>query len=816
MIKIKISKVKELVKMVLPFCLLALLPLMTSCDEIQSPDIDDILSEDDEQEESAGDALQITDIHFSDDYKEMELSTRLLHDVGGQDLTDSTKVVYTVEQHVKRLINKLGKESQPVITKVSNSSRDLFNSLKIRLLVLVDLSLPQQQVDAQCKAVKEMRALFGEENLFIAFMQGDNVSETYQATDYIINNYFVHQEPSFIYLYRSVVTKLAEMQDKSTTIGNATRKVLVILSGGKTYNGELPVDPKHFELEELLNNKAQAVDGMMRAYYANFSSTTSSTDGGPEQLIALSDNVSDNNVLQYFCKATDGLYQSSFSWQVMEEDILKDYHIDLSNYKITLEQPDRKVFRGDIHALEVAFHDKATGDLIAKGQTEFSLGSVYSPVVVRDGPMIEFVMSGILFTLFLLLIVWLIFQFLEPYIRYRFFKKKYVITYTGSQMSYQGEPVSESCYLCKSPFKAGDEIVVKCKHTMHKDCWDDNEYHCPEYGRHCKEGSHFYSQHDLLDPRNALFYMKWILVAIVAGFTAWCVFVTRDHPVSSEMIEHLKSLFDKSDVDNIFGSGSGLSDLPAFGQAVGFLLTFFLANFTVSHRQWYYRICEILLRSFIASFVGCLLCLLGCLISVMLHFNYSTFLTEWIPWAFLSGFIMLAVTFKTCTPIRRSFILASLLIAVLTMFIWAFVYYNSLFDYRVSLLMGFIFYTVAIALCIAYVSPRSERYFLHVEGAIKEMDIALYKWFKVAPKQTLTIGKSVDCTIQLSWDMNGRVAPLHAEIRRVRDSLRFKALEEGVTLKDGKPLDVGKEIWLYHGKSFTIGNTTFTYIEKDV
>ena len=816
MIKIKISKVKELVKMVLPFCLLALLPLMTSCDEIQSPDIDDILSEDDEQEESAGDALQITDIHFSDDYKEMELSTRLLHDVGGQDLTDSTKVVYTVEQHVKRLINKLGKESQPVITKVSNSSRDLFNSLKIRLLVLVDLSLPQQQVDAQCKAVKEMRALFGEENLFIAFMQGDNVSETYQATDYIINNYFVHQDPSFIYLYRSVVTKLAEMQDKSTTIGNATRKVLVILSGGKTYNGELPVDPKHFELEELLNNKAQAVDGMMRAYYANFSSTTSSTDGGPEQLIALSENVTDNNVLQYFCKASDGLYQSSFSWQQMEEDILKDYNIDLSNYKITLEQPDRKVFRGDIHALEVAFHDKATGDLIAKGQTEFSLGSVYSPVVVRDGPMIEFVMSGILFTLFLLLIVWLIFQFLEPYIRYRIFKKKYVITYTGSQMSYQGEPVSESCYLCKAPFKAGDEIVVKCKHTMHKECWDDNEYHCPEHGRHCKEGSHFYSQHDLLDPRNALFYMKWVLVAIVAGFTAWCVFVTRDHPVSSEMIEYLKSVFDKSKVDNIFGSGSGLSDLPAFGQAVGFLLTFFLANFTVSHRQWYYRLCEILLRSFIASFVGCLLCLLGCLISVMLHFNYSTFLTEWIPWALLSGFIMLAVTFKTCTPIRRSFILASLLIAVLTMFIWAFVYYNSLFDYRVSLLMGFIFYTVAIALCIAYVSPRSERYFLHVEGAIKEMDIALYKWFKVAPKQTLTIGKSVDCTIQLSWDINGRIAPLHAEIRRVRDSLRFKALEEGVTLKDGKPLAVGKEIWLYHGKSFTIGNTTFTYIEKDV
>ena len=27
---------------------------------------------------------------------------------------------------------------------------------------------------------------------------------------------------------------------------------------------------------------------------------------------------------------------------------------------------------------------------------------------------------------------------------------------------------------------------------------------------------------------------------------------------------------------------------------------------------------------------------------------------------------------------------------------------------------------------------------------------------------------------------------------------------------------VGKEVWLYHGKSFTIGRTTFTYIEKDL
>ena len=542
---------------------------MTSCDEETAPDIDDILSSDD-KEEVVGDALQITSIEFSDDYKVMELSARLMHEVGGQDLTDSSVVVATPYQHIKRILNRLGRESQPKITKVSNASREIFNKLDIKLLALVDLSLPQQQVDAERKAVKDIKALFGGQNLFVAFMQNDNVTETYEATDYVIDNYFVHQDPATIYLYRSVVTKLAEMQDESTTIGGARHKVMVILSGGKTYDGEQPVDPKHFELQQLLKDKSQLYQGMIQAYYANFSPST------PEslELMALSDNTSDSNILQYFCKSLGGLYQPSFNWQEMEEDILHDYHIDLSNYKITLEQPDHKVFRGDRHILEISFNDKKTGDLIAKGQTEFSLGSVYSPLIIDDGPMIEFITIGIVITLF---------------------ERKYVIKYLGSKMSFRGEPVSESCYLCKAPFKEGDEIVVKCKHTMHKECWDDNEYHCPEHGRHCQEGSHYYNSHNLLDQRNPLYYMKWILVAILAGFTAWIVFVSRDHPMSTSIIEYLQTVFHHNTVDaeNFeFEYGSGLNDLPAFGQAVGFLLTLFLSNFTVRHREWFYRLPE--------------------------------------------------------------------------------------------------------------------------------------------------------------------------------------------------------------------------------
>jgi len=812
MVTIKLNKVKEWMKVVLPFCLFALLPFMISCDEEEMPDIDDILSSD-EKEDTAGDALQITDLSFSEDYKYMELSAHLLHDVGGWDLTDSTNVVAVAEQHIKRLIKDFGSEDGPEVIKVANASREMFRKLDIKMLVLVDLSLPQEQVDIERKAVKEIKGLFGTQSLYVAFMQGENVSETYEASDYVIDHYFEHQDPSTIYLYRSVLTKLVEIQDENTTIGSAHHKVMFIMSGGKTYDNEIPVDPKHFELQQLLKDKAQTCKGLLQAYYANIPSETMDD----QELSILSDNVTGNNILQYFCKSLGGVYQSNLNCEEMMDDILRDFNIDLSNYKITLEQPSHKVFRG-LHVLHIAFYDRKSKDLIAKGQTEFSLGSSYNPIIVDDVPMIEFITIGIVVTLGLLLIVWLVMQFLEPYIRYRLFKRRYVIQYTGSNMSFEGQPVSESCYLCKSPFAAGDEIVVRCKHTMHKECWDDNEYRCPEHGRHCKEGSHYYDPQHLLDKRNPLFYMKWVLVAILAGFTSWCLFVSHDHPFSAQLIEQIHVLFNGNEANKgEFDFNSSLSDLPAFGMAVGFVLTFFLSNFTVRRRQWMYRFLEVLIRGVVASILGSLLCLVGCSISILLHFDYKTVLTEWIPWALLIGFIILAVTFRTRTTYRRSYIvIVSCLIAIFTMLMWGFVYFNTLMDYRLSLLLAIIVYAVSIALCIARVTPRSERYFLHVEGAIKEMDVALYKWFKVSPNQIITIGKSVDCIIQLSWDINGHVAPLHAEITRHIDSLRLKAMEDGVTVDDDKPLPVGKEVWLYHGRSFTVGNTKFTYIEKDL
>lgn len=790
--------------------------LFTACDEPQNPNIDDMLSSD-LQKDSIGEAIRFSDIEFSDDHRRVQLTAHLLHDVGDYDLMDSTKVIPRSLQQVQLLPGKFGDEDQPVITRISNPSREVLKNLDLKLLLLIDLSLPQHLIDEELNAVREIRAFYGHQGIYLAFMQGDNVSETYEATDYILANYFLHRDPSYVYLYRSILTKLIEFNDASTTIGSARHKVMVIMSDGKTYNNDTPIDPKHFELQQSLANKAQELSGHLLAYYVNFTSSTPDTD----DLFSLSDDTRDANILQILCRDLKGLYMTSFNWQQMEADMLKEYHIDLSQFYITMQNPEGKLFRGNLHNLQIGFYDRSNGDLIAKGSIEFSLGTTYNPVIVGDFSIAELITGGLLTTLFILALAWFLFQFVEPYIRYRCFLRKYVIRYSGHEMSIAGQAVAETCWFCKGPFKPDDEIVVKCPHTMHRECWDENEYHCPEHGRHCREGAHYYNFHNLFDTRNALFYMKWVLTAIVAGFVSWCLFNHSDHSVYMSVIQYMHSMYHEltSTTDQsgqlTFVYGAYLSDLPSFGQTIGFVVTFFLSWFTVRRRRWIYRLAEMFFRALFASAVGTLCCLLGCLISVILHLDSSTFLIDWIPWALLSCVIFLAVTFKTRTPVRRSFLLAACAVAVLTIIMWAFVYFTPALPYLLSLLVSLIIYTVAIAVCIARQTPHSERYFLHVEGAIKDMDIALYKWLRDGTDRVITIGKSVDCSIQLSWDVNGSVAPVQAEIRRRTGSLRLCALEEGVTL-DRKPLKPGREEWLYHGRRFTIGNTTFTYIEKDL
>ena len=83
------------------------------------------------------------------------------------------------------------------------------------------------------------------------------------------------------------------------------------------------------------------------------------------------------------------------------------------------------------------------------------------------------------------------------------------------------------------------------------------------------------------------------------------------------------------------------------------------------------------------------------------------------------------------------------------------------------------------------------------------------------PDDVVTIGKSIDCSLQMSWDIKGQVAPINAELRMVGDDIRLTAVEDGVRVGD-EPLPAGRSVSLYHNTQFSIGDTTFTYVERDI
>ena len=206
--------------------------------------------------------------------------------------------------------------------------------------------------------------------------------------------------------------------------------------------------------------------------------------------------------------------------------------------------------------------------------------------------------------------------------------------------------------------------------------------------------------------------------------------------------------------------------------------------------------------------------LIGIIEAVYDFDNYS-FLLEWIPWTLSAFLIAYASTIRTGITLNKRMLLLAVAIVLLSMYVWSLLILGSRLDFRVLLLFSYLIFAIGLAVCVAEEVPRSDRYFLRIEGPVKTMEIALYKWFNAAPHEHVTIGKSVNCNLQMSWDIVGAISPVQAEIRSDGDAIWLHAVEDGVFLPDG-PLEVGRSVRLYHQSRFQIGRTTFTYIEKDL
>lgn len=762
--------------------------ICTSCDNLVKQFVDtsdfDILSSYIEPDKTG---MEVTDVSFSPDYKTFSVSTKLIHEGPGFKFTDTT----LVRTEVKEVIDGIRQTiyTTPHLVEMTNVEAEEVKQHDLRMLLLVDKTLPQEELNKIQKYVREMRTIFDPNHLYVSFMDGQNVSKNLPCTDYITDAYFKHSDQSYIYLYRAMQTKSEEMRQRQDVWKDAHRCAMIIFANEQPYdeNSDIPYDPDHFLYEEKLV-KQSAPDTMFFAYYVNVDESN-----------AVSEEEAAQTVPYIFCHNTGGEYISNYNWIALKRMIYGAFHFDFPDNRFTFVNPDFKVYRGDDKQLTLNIYNRKTDKLVISFSTTVTLGHPYKPIIVHGHSIVFVLIQGTLLGLFIFLLVYFIMQVVVPLIRYLIFRHKYVFEYTGSNMSVHNHAVGETCYLCKAPFQPGDKIVVKCEHTMHEQCWEENDYHCPEYSDRCKHGSHYFNKYSLFDVRNASFYMRWTLMAIIASIIAWFELTLNIHYNMEQTLPHFLQIAD--------------AQLPFFGFVMSLCLTFGLSILTVIPRNvrgWG----GVLLRTLVASLVSYIAFFITQLFNSVLNISLLQQIASAIPWILSSFVIVVCSTKYTRVAYSRKLVILSVVIGLLSMIVWNIFYQLSELDYRVMLLFSFLFYYVSMAVSVATVAPRSERYFLKVEGAVKTMDVALYKWFRNHSNRVVTIGKSVDCSLQLSWDVQSNVAPVQAEIRLIHKVPYLIALEPGVFIRD-KQLKPSHKVRLHHGKQFIIGQTTFTYVEKD-
>ncbi|MCH5242073.1 MAG: E3 ubiquitin protein ligase [Muribaculaceae bacterium] len=754
----------------------------------------------------------VKDVVFSPDHKTFYITAHITRDIGPYALTDSTKTKIIIEEKINGV--PLDASSRSHLVKATNTGSEEIAKMGYKVLSIVDLTTSQALVDLQKNMIAEMSTVFNHDNLYVAFMEDGKISETVLLTPYILDNYFVATEKKDKYLFSSILSKEKELASGEGIWDPKDPLSLVVFSDAKVYDeDDYPIEKDYFQKKKELLDYAETLQG--KNIKVNFVNVSNSTDDYDE-----TDNDEVHSIFNIIAEKTNGVHQDHFNYTELQQTILGSEGDSIADDRFDFVNPDKKIYSGSENELKISFYNIEDGKLITTATAKIIKGTSYKPVIVNGLSTPLVILKGCVITIVILLAAWLIFQLIVPFVRYKYFLNKYVVDYTGPNMSVNNRQVGESCYYCKSPFEKGDKIVVKCDHTMHKDCWDENSYHCPEHGSKCKKGTHYYNYKHLFDPENAPFYLKWILISIFAAGCAWVVFTAHLHTVVGEMFEDLIFAFtevpegSKEAALAIQEYDDPMGQAPAFGLTLGFFLTLGLSWLTVHvtdiKRQWL----EIFFRSIISGVACCFVFFTIAIIGFTVEWDIA-YLVDWIPWSVCAFILVLASTWRTPVRINTYVWWVCLILGVCAMLLWAIQFRGANSDYRIFQLIIFIIYSLTLSLCIAYEAPRSHHYFLRMTGGIKPIDVALFKWFKNNPNYVVTIGRSVDCSLQISWDIRNDIAPVQAEIKKKGAACILIPLEDGVYIKE-KNIIPGKKIILYNGLTFLIGDTEFTYIEKDI
>jgi len=681
----------------------------------------------------------------------------------------------------------------------------------ILVLLLVDRSVHNDDMDYMRNAVSYIINMLPEKTVYIAFFDPQPRSSLRITAD----NFDIFQDEFTITkndktLFDAALVKFRELcgekglttdQQLIDRIGDGDiKKYLVLLTDGRVNVNNLRTADNIQRFSEYVQQLDNDITSHHRVeiHAIRYGEVSEDVD---QTLSYLCVDIRNENVKGGFYIASP----ESFIEKLKVSDK------DAPDYELTVHNPDGVFDNGFIK--DLIFHIQYEGKT-AYGQTAYTIGTLLRPVRANTLGIGWRLALGFAIWLIVFGLLFCIVQIVIPFVRFDVgkFERKFVRRY-----SFDDETVIQ-CHYCLNEIMDGEEIVTKCQHTVHKNCWIENGCKCADYGESCKEGKqYFFDMSRPFNRENRPYYTPFAWYGLLGGLITWMIYQLLIHffPHPFEpFIRYLIPKFYPGYEQNpmLFLQLVYLLKTSGFlivGILIGFIPVYIIANLH-RIRQRNITVWWVLLKSILGAAGGFLSFLTGVILIFAFQTAHTGILLDWIPWI-LSGCV-----WGMCLSLRENVLWKQVIMGGMLAGLLCFV---ILFLGRwwgsYAVLLGFM--ALGAVMGVSFISARRTvyTYFLKYQGQ-QSGKIAIHKWMSVAGgSEEVTIGKSKDCTICMDWDNHSSLRPVNVKmyIDKKYSIPCLKVMDEHIVY-DRIIARKHDEYILQHGIIFKIGDTTFQYIEK--
>ena len=710
--------------------------------------------------------------------------------------------------------------------KVSRLSSGVRIPKEYTFSILLDQSIPQDGKKQILNAIKNFIAVAPDTCVFVS-AYGDEVLNTMRAT----SDNFGDIEQMFLdsvsgkAFYSGVYAKLAEFSSDQAEYIDQLKAVKyehnplisqrACQNPGKNFlmvfaEGSRRPDDEMLDYIKVSDYQAAHSQGLPRVYAFYYTA-----DGKDTKIdITLDGLTQPKDTLGREIAELRGRYMPSANMETVLSSFEQAIEEATYDYQLTYTATEDKTYAGNVN-YEVKWGRNSIGS------TTYTVGSAERPWPEREqsatNVVVEFIVA-ILVTLLTIAFFFVVMKILVPYVRSLIFKSRYYKKYEP-----QENVQRRICHYCKQELRPGQVIVTRCRHWMHKHCWEENGYKCAEYGQNCKSGIQNHVEWSDLLKWNTLKDCSQTIAGIIAGLASWIIYEACGRGGFTSLSELIVGMA-FSDNDATMLVNDCITRTSSF-LMIGLLLGFFISlvfRYKDDIRDKDLKIwLKIVGLSCLTAIVGMVAFAIGAdLFCLILSWTGKTY----IPWycslpayVLFSVSVSLMLTIKSTIPVKSALLggLCSAMIGFLVLYFTRFT--NGQYEW-LNVLLDFIIYGGGLGASLVTVRLLAERYFLVVQNGVKaNMRIPIHKWMNATGGgNKVSIGMTGECEIQMNWEKSNKVAKEHAQLFIDPEKLLpvIKPLAPGVQYNTRVELPVNRPTILSNGDTFKIGDTIFKYEER--